>query len=90
MDSRGKWIAVSGEDRGMNLTFEFPFRGDREKVQTELRRCGFESQRVLARVGDQALLEVVEVADQQQVLEVEAIVRRTARASRRVGTDPLP
>jgi hypothetical protein len=69
----------------MDLTFEFPFRGDRESVQAELRSRGFKTRRPLARVGDEALLEVSDVADQQQVFEVEALVRRVSRASRRLG-----
>jgi len=69
----------------MDVTFEFPSRGDRDTVQAELRRHGFKTSRPLPWVGDQALLEVSDLGDQPQVLEVEAIVHRIARASRRRG-----
>jgi len=71
----------------MDVTFEFPMRADRDNVRAELIRQGFETGTPQARVGDEHLLEVREVADQPQVLRLEQTVRRIARASRRVPND---
>jgi hypothetical protein len=75
------------DDGQVNLTFEFPMRNDRDNVRAELSRHGFETSTPLARLGDESFLEVSGVTDPRQALRVEEIVRRVARASRRVPND---
>jgi DMSO/TMAO reductase YedYZ molybdopterin-dependent catalytic subunit len=70
----------------VNITFEFPMRNDRDNVRAELAQRGFETTTPPARVGDEHLLEVAGLVDQQQVLSVEEIVRKFARASRRLSS----
>jgi hypothetical protein len=69
------------------MTFEFPMRADRDNVRAELTRRGYETATPLARIGDEHLLEIREISDQQEVLRVEQVVRQVARASRRVAND---
>jgi hypothetical protein len=71
----------------MIITFEFPMRGDRDRVRGELTSRGFSTNTPLARIGSEQLLEVFDVADEREIQRIEEIVLQVARASRRVPND---